>query len=253
MKHFLFNAIVLLCLVHSLSIKAQQNKEIDPSKKTNLYTQVNSVFEYSRTRSNELFGARFTVKYASNPDNLLSIATPMFYNTNLGLFGLSDTRIKYFRAVKRDLTPVVIALVPFVDVTVPTGSYKKEVGSSTITLSGGVLWGLTFNKYISLFPGLRYLHVTKPLTKLIPESAKSASNGIELQTNTSINFTKRFFVFVNPIINISHFDSQWSDIWSGELIFNYIITPNKFKFNAGWYPDFTKNKNSYRIGGTVFF
>jgi len=41
-------------------------------------------------------------------------------------------------------------------------------------------------------------------------------------------------------------------IWTGEFNFNYMITPNKLKVNLGYFPNFTNDINTFRLGATLF-
>ncbi|MEM6516949.1 MAG: hypothetical protein AAF688_12250 [Bacteroidota bacterium] len=145
--------------------------------------------------------------------------------------------MRYFNAIKRNLSKRVIALVPFADITMPTGSLEDGLGAGTWSLAGGLIVGIILTEKISIFPGANYVYLTE-----------FGNSGVGLQTNMSVSFNKRFFVFVNPVVTFFDFDT----IYQGELNFNYIITPNKFKVNAGWYPNFTTEANDFRIGATFF-
>jgi hypothetical protein len=47
---------------------------------------------------------------------------PFLYNDLTKKTGLSDTRIRYFNAVKRNISKTIIAIAPFVDISIPTGN-----------------------------------------------------------------------------------------------------------------------------------
>jgi hypothetical protein len=64
----------------------------------------------------------------------------------------------------------------------------------------------------------------------------------------SVSFSKKSFLFVNPIVTFFSFDT----IMQAELNYNYILKPNKFKVNLGWLPNFTNNINTIRLGATFF-
>jgi len=76
---------------------------------------------------------------------------------------------------------------------------------------------------------------------------KNESNGVGLQTNLSYSFSKKAFLFVNPIVTILNSDGQWDDIWSGEFNFNYVVKPNKMKVNVGYFPNFTSKSHTFRV------
>jgi hypothetical protein len=236
MNHRILTVLVLFAFM--ASIQAQETtQDIDPSKPTNLYTQINTLGEVNAYDGFNTFGTRLNFQYAFNPDNLLLAEVPLLYNDGTNSFGLSDVRVRYFRAVKRDISKTVIAIAPFADITMPTGSAENGLGADTWSLAAGVVVGLVLNESISLFPGANYVYLTQ-----------IEKSGYGFQTNMSVKFNKQAFLFVNPIVTHFSFDT----IWQAEVNFNYIITPNKFKVNAGWYPNFTNEINTIRIGATFF-
>ena len=218
--------------------------EIDASKPTNLYTQVNTNLEYKyRDNEKNIYGMRFKVQYAFNPDNLLFVEVPLLYNESNREFGLSDIRVRYFNVVKRNITKRFIAIAPFADVSVPTGNYNKGLGTSSWSLSAGVVFGYLITDKISIFPGVGYVYVTKPTGYEGKEM-----NGVNFQTNLSISFSKKVFLFINPIVTAF----EKSTFWSTELNLNFILKPSKFKLNIGYIPEFTKNHQTFIVGGTFF-
>lgn len=247
---------VIIALVIPISILAQEVRppkaEIDPTKPTNLYTQVNAAFEYQSAKSTDLYGVRINVQKAFNPDNLLLLEIPLLYNEGTNKFGLSDIRVRYFTAIKRNITESFIAIVPFADVSIPTGKYENGLGTSSYSFAAGSVFGFILNKKLSLFPGISYVHLTKAATNLIPDASKYASNGIGLQFNASYSINKKTFLFINPTPAFLNTNGDWKSIWSGELNLNRIIVPNKFKINAYWGPNFTTDVHILRVGGTIF-
>lgn len=240
----------------SISVNAQETsenkKEIDPSNPTNLYTQVNGTFEYQSFEHNDIYGMKFNVQYAFNPDNLVLVDLPLRYNDGTNKTGLGDMRVRYYHVAKKKITKQFIAIVPYLDVSLPTGSYEKGLGSSAWSLGAGVLCGFVFNPKVSFFPGINYAHSTKPSTDLIPENLKTTSEKIGFQFNATYKFTKRTFLSINPSPSFRITSGNWKTTWEGDLNFNHIVTPNKFKINAGWSPNFTDNINVFRIGATIY-
>jgi hypothetical protein len=247
--------LTMISLTNSLfaqdTIKAAV-QDIDPSKPTNLYTQINTNLEYQAGKNQNLFGLRATVQYAFNPDNLVLLELPFLYNDRTSKFGVGDMRVRYFHALKRNISPSFIAIAPFADVTVPIGSYEDGIGSSIWSLAGGVVFGFIATKKLSLFPGISYVHLNKPMTDIIPENQKSTSDGIGLQFNASYSFNKSTFLFINPTPTFLNTDGNWRSVWSGELNLNKIVIPNKLKVNAFWGPNFTADVHVLRIGMTFF-
>ena len=231
---------------------ASAKKEIDPTKPTNLYTQVNGNIEYQAGKSQNLFGMRFNVQYALNPDNLFLIELPFLYNDRTSTFGVGDIRVRYFNVIKRNITPKFIAIAPFADISVPIGSYKNGLGTSSWSLAGGVVFGFIVSKKLSVFPGINYVHITKPGTGLIPEASKFSSNGVGFQFNASYVINKQTFLFVNPIPVFLNSNGKWNDVWAAEVNLNRIVKPNKLKMNIGWFPNFTYKVHTFRLGGTIY-
>src|SRR6056297_1420867 len=231
--------ILIICLMASTFIFSQQdeNLEIDPSKPTNLYTQINTLGEYNSYDGFATYGTRLNFQYAINPDNLLLVEVPLLYNDATNKFGLSDVRVRYFNAIKRNISKTVIAIAPFADISIPTGSAQDGLGADTWSLAAGAVVGLVLNEKISLFPGANYVYLTA-----IEES------GFGFQTNMSIRFNQKSFLFVNPIVTLFSFDT----IWQAEVNYNQFIVPNKFKVNAAWNPNFTNNLDTFRVGATFF-
>lgn len=245
---------LLLMLLFTTSAIAQESneKEIDPSNPTNLYTQINTNLEYQDGKQSNLYGVRFNVQYAFNADNLLLLELPILHNDKTENTGIGDMRIRYFHVAKKGITKNFIAIVPFVDISVPFGNYEKGLGTSTYSLAGGIVGGFVISNKLSIFPGLSYVHLTKQSSDAIPDNLKYTSDGIGFQFNASYKFSKNTFVFINPTPSILNTNGDWKTFWSGELNFNHIVKPNKFKVNIGWFPNFTSEIYTYRIGATLF-
>lgn len=248
-----FQIALLLSVLLSLNLYAQhKEKEIDPSKPTNMYTEVTVNADYKSSELENLYGLRASVSYAINPDNLLLAEVPVLRNDLTGKTGLSDIRVRYFTAVKRDISPMFIAIAPFVDVSMPTGSFENGLGTSSWSLSAGSVFGLMFSEKLGLFPGIGILHITKPGTDLIPDNEKLSSTGIAFQFNASYSFGPNTYLFVNPTPSIMNTDGIWKTYWAGEAIMNQILIPNKFQMSFYWGPNFTNKTNSYRLGASFY-
>jgi hypothetical protein len=248
----LFLFFLLTVTAQTDTSTSKPSKQIDPSKPSNLYTQVNGNLEFQSSSSNNLYGLRVNVQYAFNPNNLFFLELPLLNNSKGSTSGLGDIRFRYFNVAKRNLSPKVIALAPFVDIGIPTGSYEKGLGSSSWSLAGGLVMGYVVSKQLALFPGISYVHVTKAQSKIIPDALKTNRNGIGLQFNASYSFNSSTFLFINPTPSFLNSNGNWTTTWAGELNFNKIVKPNKLLFNAYWGPNFTNKIHVYRFGATVF-
>lgn len=257
MKKFL-----LFCIALSLTAelvvaqeggRVREEAEIDPSKPTNLYTQINGQLEYQdNSQSADLMGVRVNIQYAFDPDNLLMAEVPFLYNNTSEKSGLSDIRVRYFRAVKRNITSKFIAIAPFTDISLPVGSVDNGLGTGSWSIAAGVVGGFLVSEKFALFPGISYIHITKSRTELIADSLKFTSNGVGLQMNGSYSFSKRTFMFINPIPSFINTNGNWKAIWAGEFSLNRIFIPNKFKGNISFSPNFTNKLYIYRLGATFF-
>lgn len=248
---FLF---LITCTVNAQTVAqvAKPTTQIDPSKPSNLYTQINANLEWQSSANNNLYGVRANVQYAFNSNNLFLFEVPLLYNSKGSATGLGDLRLRYFNVVKRNISPSFIAVAPFLDISIPTGSYEKGLGSSSWSLAGGLVLGYVVSKKLALFPGISYVHQTKAQTSLIPDALKKTSNGIGLQFNASYSFNSSTFLFVNPTPSFLNSNGNWTTYWTGELNFNKIVMPNKLKLNAYWGPNFTNKIHVFRIGATVY-
>jgi hypothetical protein len=244
-KTLFLNTLIFVSFFISMTVSAQDAdaNTVDASKPTNLYTQVNAAFEYQSNKDgNDLYGTRINVQYAFDPDNLLLVEVPFLYNEGTDKFGISDTRVRYFHAAKRNITKRRIAIAPYADITIPTGSFSNGLGGDVWSLAAGVVAGYVISPKIAMFPGVGFVHVTDS-----DKRGVDSQNGINFQTNMSISFSPRSFLFVNPIVTVLD-----RTLWTAEFNYNYMITPNKLKVNAGYYPNFSNDINTFRLGATLF-
>ena len=254
MKHFTLILLILILSINKVNAQDEGKQEVDASNPTNLYTQVNTALEYTSLKDGtNLYGMRANVQYSFDPNNLILAEIPLLYNDATSSFGLSDVRVRYFTIVSRVMTAEKFHVIaPFVDITLPTGSFEDGLGSSSFVLAAGAVYGFAASKKIMLFPGLSVVHVTKPGTDLIPDASKFSSTGFSAQANVSISFNKSWFLFVNPVITMLNTDGEWNEDWSGEFNLNHMIIPNKLKANIGYSPNFTSEANTIRLGTTFF-
>ena len=241
-------SLFLICLF-PMVLCAQNDKktDIDPSKPTNLYTQVNADAEYANTPNARLIGMRFNIRYAPNQNNLLLAEVPIMYNTASKRLGPSDFRIRYFTVVKRNLSQRLIAVAPFLDITAPTGSTAHGLGLGSWSFAAGGVIGYVISPKFAMFPGLGYVHITRPT------ATATAANGISLQMNGSYSFSSRTFMFINPTPVFLNRAGVWKSVWSGDVSLTRILIPNKFTMNVGFAPNFTTDVYTCRIGSTLFF
>jgi len=74
---------MLLLSPLALLAQDQEQQDIDPSKPTNLYTQINVQGEYKDfIAGGDLLGTRINIQYAPNPDNLILGELPILHNNS---------------------------------------------------------------------------------------------------------------------------------------------------------------------------
>ena len=249
-KALLYSVVLFPVMATAQSDTTATPTEVDASKPTNLYTQVNAQAEGTAAPGGDLGGMRFNVQYAFNPNNLLLAEVPLLYNTGTEKFGLADCRARYFNKFYVNNTARLNTLVAGVDVTLPTGSRADGLGTGSTSIAPTLIAGVMITKSVFAFPGVSYVHVTAP--DLGEGVTSHASKGFGVQTNMSISFSKRAFLFVNPIYTWLRTNDVANDFWSGEFNMNYVVKPSKLKVNAGWFPNFTNEVNTIRLGCTVF-
>lgn len=225
-------------------------QKIDPSNAGNLYTQINTSFEFKNMKGDHsIYGLRINGQYAFNANNLVLFEVPFLYNDQTRKFGISDFRVRYYSAVMRNMTKTLTFLIPFADISLPTGSFTRGLGTGRWSFGAGLIMGVKINQRFSLYPGVSYIYVTKDRVEL---PIDDHSNGFSIQTNASLKLTKRIYAFINPIFTYSYTLGSWHANWRGELNLNYMIKPT-FKVNVGWSPDFTNETHQVRAGTTFFF
>lgn len=249
----LIPVLFISCFLFTSISFSQEKEEIDPSKPTNLYTQVNANLEYSAGKSNNLYGIRANIQYAFNPDNLFLFEVPFLYNDATKKFWMYDMRARYFAVVSRNITQNFIAIAPFTDITAPTGKFENGLGTSVWSIAAGCVLGFVASQQIALFPGVSVIYITKPGTDLISDDLKKCSAGIGFQFNLSYKFSQSSFLFINPTPALLNRDGIWKLNWTGEFSLNHIFIPNKFKMNLFWGPNFTNEVHALRLGGTLYF
>lgn len=254
MKQYKLILLLISILITTVNGQDKDTQEVDASNPTNLYTQINTAFEYTSLKDGtNLYGMRANVQYSFDANNLVLAEIPLLYNDAANSFGLSDVRVRYFTIVKRVMTAEKFQVIaPFIDITLPTGSFENGLGSSSFVLSAGSVYGFAASKKIKLFPGLSVVHVTKPSTDLIPDALKFSSTGFLAQANMSISFNKSWFLLVNPVVTMLNTNGSWNETWSGDFNLNHMFIPNKILANIGYSPNFTNESNTVKIGATFF-
>lgn len=253
LSFFIVNGFVPFDIVAQQTSNNSDSVRVDASKPTNLYTLINPNPEYIQRESGSTYGIRFIIQYALDSDNLFLAEVPFLAAPDQKSVGLGDLRLRYFSVVKRDLSSKVIALAPFADIRFPTGSFDKGLGTTSWSLAGGCIIGYTVSSKLSMFPGLSYIHVTKPSSDLILDSTKKTGNGVGMQLNASYSFSESHFVYINPTPSFMDYGAGWRMYWAGEVDLFWMVRPNKLLLDAYMGLDLTNNVRTYRLGASFFF
>lgn len=187
-------------LLFDAGLRAQE-KEIDASKPTNLYTQLSNSAEWSRTKDGaNLYGYRGSISLASaNQRHLLMGELPLLYNDKTSKFGLSDIRLRYFGITHLDYSKKFGGVwAGSVDLIAPTGKFEDGLGTGSWVIAPGIVGGLILSKTFQSFPIVSYQFISKSSSDLIPEAQKKARHGLTFQAITVLNFNS-WFLWLTPI------------------------------------------------------
>jgi len=255
-KCVLFAVFLISAVLLSIEGKSQDTTgavEIDPAKPTNFYTQVNVAAEYSFGRADELIGTRISGQYTFNPNNLILFELPLLYNLDRKAGGLGDIRLRYFGIIKKDYSktfPKVATIAPTLDVVLPTGSFKNGLGSSSLVLAPGIVWGYFFNAKTQVFPIISYQYISKPGSDLIPESLRDDKHGLTFQAIGNYSFSKRTFIQVTPIFAINDLQTGTTG-FTTEVKLSYLPTKTS-KLQLFVRQEFTRKQTTINTGYTVY-
>jgi hypothetical protein len=254
-KNVVFFSLLLISFssIHAQDSTGKKVEEIDPAKPTNFYTQVNVAAEYSFGKADELVGTRISGQYTFNPNNLVLFELPLLYNLDRKAGGLGDIRLRYFGIIKKDYSktfPKVATVAPTLDVVLPTGSFKNGLGSSSLVLAPGIVWGYFFNAKTQVFPIISYQYISKPGSDLVPDALDYDKHGITFQAIANYSFTKKTFLQVTPIYAINDV-SRGGDGFITEFKLSHLPT-SKSKIQLFIRQEFTRKQTTINAGYTVY-
>ncbi|AZQ63285.1 hypothetical protein EI427_13845 [Flammeovirga pectinis] len=245
--------ILFICLLLLISsITFAQDEEIDASKPTNFYTQINNQLEYnSRKSGGNVMGYRAEIIYSPSEAHLILAEIPLMYNDQTEKFGLGDFRARYFYLPYKNYDKFFGAFGPSVDVFAPTGSFENGLGTSSWLVQPGVTAGLMIADWIQAFPILSYQYTSVPTADQIPTEFKEAQHGISFQVITPIIFSEKFFMQVTPIYTASNLTKTRQDRYIQEVFAQYAITP-KLQTSVFYRGVFEDEDHTVRLGCVVF-
>jgi len=247
-RGFFTTAITIMLVLGSVTARAQE-KKIDASKPTNLYTQWNNAIEMAKNANgNYLYGYRASFQLASaDQRHLAFVELPLLYNDRTSKFGLSDIRVRYFGITHKDYSKKFGGVwAGSVDLFAPTGSFEDGLGSSRWIIAPGIVTGLIFSKKFQSFPIVSYQFMSKPTTGAIPDSLKKTRHGMTFQAITVLNFDS-WFAWITPIYVIPDLgDSSQKNRFIVELAPSLRPMGEKFKFRPSAFLRYDFQNKSYQ-------
>ncbi|OLY93369.1 hypothetical protein BUE76_16895 [Cnuella takakiae] len=228
--------------------------EIDPSKPTNFYTQINVAAEVSWGVLPTLLGARVNGQYSINASNLVLFELPYMANLENNRSGIGDVRLRYFNIAFKDYSkvfPKVAALAPSIDIYMPTGSVAKGLGAGSWTLAPCIVWGWFINAKIQAFPIISYQYISKPNSDKVPDALRFERHGLTFQSVCNYSFTKRTFLQLTPIYAINDLKRGGSNGFTTEVKLSHMPTARS-KVQLFWRELFTLEQHTVNLGYTFY-
>lgn len=228
-----FVALLAVPCILFTAIANAQEKEIDPSKPTNLYSRLNNNFEYTNRKSgNDTWGYRANLNYASRSEaHSVSVELPLLYATKTEKFGLGDIRFRYFWVPYKNYAKMPGAYGMTVDVFAPTGKAEDGLGSDRWTIAPGLTTGFVFGKFAT-FPILSYQYSSKQTSDLIPESQKKELHGATVQAICVYNLSASSYFDFTPAFIANNFEEAGADDFQVEANYFYMAKKNKLQIGG---------------------
>jgi hypothetical protein len=247
------NLLILLLLGSGYLLQAQDEKEIDASKPTNLYTRFNNNLEITTVKGKTTtMGYRANFSYASpTEEHQLTVELPLLYNKGSEKFGIGDMRFRYFWVPYKNYEKKPGAFGLTVDVFTPTGKYENGLGNARWTIAPGVMAGFVFGKW-GAFPIISYQYSSKQSTDLISEEQKKALNGVTFQIYNSYVINAKNFIDFTPSFIVNNFEDQGKDDFQIEGNYFYTLKPNKVQIGGFFRRVFNSDITSIRVSLRVF-
>jgi len=243
--------IILILLIISTGIFAQEEGEIDASKPTNFYSLLDNTLENTFSPNQNVMGYRGKVMLAPSEAHLILGELPLLYNDRTGKFGLGDIRVRYFYLPYKNYDKLFGAFGPSVDISTPTGSFENGLGSGRWIMAPGLTAGIMAADWIQFFPIVSYQYASKPVYKNVPDSLNKATHGLTFQVIIPVVFGEKFFMQINPSYKMNNISDERQDRYVQELIAVYTIAP-KLQLSGYYNGTFKDNIHQVSVGLTIF-
>ena len=159
--------VVTMLLCGVASSVAAQVEPIDPSKPTNLYTNIDFNFELQDHKGDgDLYGLNIIPAFAFDDKNRLEAEIPILrtaYVESENKTAIGDVRLRYFHVPYKAQDPArrLTAAGLSLDVFLPTGDPESGHGSGSGLVAPGFTFGVRAADWLAIFPILSYQHSFK--------------------------------------------------------------------------------------------
>ena len=237
-----------------LNIVPVFGQEIDNSKPTNLYSQLDNFLEFTTNPNYRTFGYNPRLTYAASDKISFVLETPFKYHDQTKKFGPGDFRLRSFYVPYKNYNNLLGSFGASIDVFAPTGKYEHGLGSSSWRISPGIIVGFILNESqtISIFPNLSYTYTSNPTSPEVPVHLNEADHGMTFQLINSFILSKNAFLLVTPIYDIKDLGDSKEDefILEIEPVFN--IFNGNFQAGIFYRGAFASKTHTYSLYFTVF-
>ncbi|WP_044212583.1 hypothetical protein [Flammeovirga sp. OC4] len=245
----------IACLVLAgvnYSFAQSDDKVIDPSKPTNVYTRINNNFELTNLKDGtQLTGYRFNLSYAVS-DFQTTLEVPLLYNHNTQKVGMGDLRLRTFYVPHTDYSKTLGGLGIAMDIFVPLGNRVEGISSGNWSISPGIIAGIMVSDTYSIWPILSYRYQFAD-PNLVEGSTKNIErHGMTFQLMNSINISEKIYVLVTPMLIQNDFTTMQSFDYGGEVEFNYMLIKNKLQVGCFSRKLVNSEYSSYRLMFRLF-
>ena len=249
MKHTVLVMVYILSCSNSFG-----QQEVDNSKPTNVYSQVDNFLEYVSAPGYHTIGYNPRLSYAPHENFSLVTEVPLRYHTGTKKFGLADIRLRAFYIPYRNYDKLFGSLGASIDVYAPTGNYDHGLGSSSWRISPGVIAGFILNQSqtISIFPNLSYIYTTEPTAASIPDDLREVDHGINFQLINSFILSEDAFVLITPIYDIKDLQDEREDEFILEVEPVIDIMQDRFQTGLFYRGEFRSRIHTISLYFTVF-
>ncbi|WP_152285664.1 hypothetical protein [Flavicella marina] len=251
MKKAIYLTIMLIASISFAQTNEKPEADIDASKPTNFYSQLDNTFEVAASETQNVMGYRGKFMFAPSEAHLVLAEVPILYNDRTKKVGLGDIRARYFYLPYKNYDKFVGAFGPSVDVFAPTGSFKDGLGSGRFIVSPGLTVGLMASETIQFFPILSYQYSSKPTYDNPTPDADIALHGMSFQVITPIVFSEKFFTQITPIYKMNDINNERNDRFEQEIFAAYSLTP-KLQLTGYYNGKFQDKTHTVSVGLTMF-